>query len=72
MMAKTEGIELEPTYTAKTLSGLLHQVRSERQKGPTLFWNTFNSVDLSAMADRVEPRLLPEAFHRFFEGKVVE
>jgi hypothetical protein len=50
----------------------LHKVRSEGEKGPTLFLNTFNSVDLSPMADRVEPRLLPEEFHPFFEGKVVE
>ncbi len=72
LMAKTEEIELDGTYTAKALSGLLHQVRSEGEKGPVLFWNTFNSVDLSPMADRVEPGLLPEAFHRFFEGGLVE
>jgi D-cysteine desulfhydrase len=72
LMARTEGIDLDLTYTAKVLSGLLHKVRSEGEKGPTLFWNTFNSVDLSQMADRVEFRLLPEEFHRFFEGKIVE
>ena len=72
LMAKTEGIRLDLTYTAKTLSGMLHRVRSQGEKGPVLFWNTFNSVDLSQMADRVEPRLLPEAFHRFFEGRIVE
>jgi D-cysteine desulfhydrase len=72
LMARTEGIDLDLTYTAKTLSGLLHQVRSRGEKGPTLFWNTFNSVDLSAMADRVKPAQLPEEFHRFFEGKIVE
>jgi len=72
LMARTEGIDLELTYTAKTLSGLLHKVRSEGDKGPTLFLNTFNSVDLSPMADRVEPGLLPEEFHRFFQGKIVE
>ena len=72
LMAKTEGIDLDLTYTAKALSGLLHQVRSKEEKGPILFWNTFNSVDLSPMADRVEFRLLPEEFHRFFEGKIVE
>jgi D-cysteine desulfhydrase len=72
LMSRTEGINLELTYTAKTLSGLLHKVRSEGEKGPTLFLNTFNSVDLSPMADRVEPGLLPAEFHRFFEGKIVE
>jgi D-cysteine desulfhydrase len=72
LMARAEGIDLDPTYTAKTLSALLYSVRFEREKGPVLFWNTFNSVDLSLMADRVEFRHLPEEFHRFFEGKVVE
>jgi D-cysteine desulfhydrase len=72
LMARTEGIPLELTYTAKTLSGLLHQARNEAGKGPILFWNTFNSVDLSPMADRVEPGQLPAEFHRFFEGKVAE
>ncbi len=72
LMARTEGIDLDLTYTAKALSGLLHQVRSEGEKGPVLFWNTFNSVNLSPMADRVEPGLLPEEFQRFFRGGVVE
>jgi D-cysteine desulfhydrase len=72
LMARAEGIDLDLTYTAKTLSALLYSVRFEREKGPVLFWNTFNSVDLSPMADRVEFRHLPEEFHRFFKGKVVE
>jgi D-cysteine desulfhydrase len=72
LMAKTEGIGLDVTYTAKTLGALLHSVRAEGERGPVLFWNTFNSVDLSRMADRVEFLFLPEEFHRFFEGKVIE
>ncbi len=72
LMTKTEGIDLDLTYTGKTLSGLLHQARSIGERGPILFWNTFNSVDLSVMADRVKPAQLPEEFHRFFEGKVLE
>ena len=72
LMAKLEGIALDLTYTAKTLSALLYRVRMEREKGPVLFWNTFNGVDLSSMADRVEFTHLPDAFHPFFEGKLVE
>jgi D-cysteine desulfhydrase len=72
LMAKSDGIELDLTYTAKTLSALLYRVRSERERGPVLFWNTFNGVDLSSMADRVEFSHLPGEFHRFFEGKLVE
>ena len=72
LMTRSEGIGLDLTYTAKTLGGLLHRVRSGGEKGPVLFWNTFNSVDLSRMADRVEPSMLPVAFHRFFEGKIAD
>jgi hypothetical protein len=35
-----------------------------------LFWNTFNSVDLSSVAESLTFQALPEAFHRFFQGEV--
>jgi len=36
-----EGIELETTYTGKTLAGLIHFAK-EKGKGDLLFWNTHN------------------------------
>jgi len=62
----TEGIRLEPTYTAKTLAGLLEHGRRNTFRGPLLFWNTFNSADLSGRLAGVEPSDLPRPFHRFF------
>ncbi len=44
LMSRTEGISLDLTYTGKTLSGLLHQVRSAGEKGrassgtPSILW----------------------------------
>jgi D-cysteine desulfhydrase len=62
-----EGISLDLTYTGKAFGALVDHARAGRVNGPVLFWNTFNSVDLSAVAAGVDCRALPEAFHRFFE-----
>ena len=67
LMAETEGLKLDLTYTAKTLAGLRDYIQQGRCQGPVLFWNTFNSVDLSPTAQEVNPNELPPAFHRFFE-----
>ncbi|MFH1090948.1 MAG: pyridoxal-phosphate dependent enzyme [Pseudomonadota bacterium] len=66
-MARRQSIRLDLTYTAKTLAALLNFVRTGPGRGPLLFWNTYNSVDLSAVADKVDHRSLPREFHRFFE-----
>lgn len=66
-LAETEGIPLDLTYTAKTFGALLEHVKDDPEKGPVLFWNTFNSVDLAAFCNGVEYRSLPIGFHRFFE-----
>jgi D-cysteine desulfhydrase len=71
-MAENEGIPLELTYTGKAFGALLASVKSESSRGPVLFWNTFNSVDLSSTADNVRFQSLPGVFHRFFQGDVVE
>lgn len=66
MLEDTEGIPLEPTYTAKTLAGLLEHGRRKTFHGPLLFWNTFNSADLSGRLAGVEPSDLPRPFRSFF------
>jgi hypothetical protein len=66
-LAETEDIPLDLTYTAKTFGALLKHVKDEPEKEPVLFWNTFNSADLSSMGKGVEYRSLPKGFHRFFE-----
>jgi len=36
------------------------------RKGTVLFWNTFNSVDLSKAINSVNYKELPDKFHKFF------
>ncbi|MFX0207141.1 MAG: 1-aminocyclopropane-1-carboxylate deaminase/D-cysteine desulfhydrase, partial [Candidatus Hodarchaeota archaeon] len=69
IIKKTENISLETTYTGKTLAALLDQVKAAESKEPILFWNTFNSVDLSSVADQVQYQQLPPGFHYLFEEK---
>jgi 1-aminocyclopropane-1-carboxylate deaminase/D-cysteine desulfhydrase-like pyridoxal-dependent ACC family enzyme len=46
-----EGITLDLTYTAKTFSAVLdHCKRMAGRAEPTLYWHTYNSADLSALA----------------------
>lgn len=63
---ETEGIRLEPTYTAKTFASLLEYGRRNTFRGPLLFWNTFNSADLSGRLAGVRPSDLPRPFRKFF------
>ncbi len=66
IMADTEGIILDPTYTGKAFGALLNYLRTVSDAGPTLFWNTFNSVQFSPVADRDRHLHLPKPFHPFF------
>lgn len=59
------GITLETTYTGKAFAATLDLLRSA-PTGPILFWNTYNSCDLSREAAAVDPMDLPREFHRFF------
>lgn len=65
---ETEGIRLEPTYTAKTLASLLQHGRRGTFSGPLLFWNTFNSADLAGRLAGVKPEDLPRPLNKFFAG----
>jgi len=71
LMQDAEGIPLEVTYSGKAFAALVHSVGTTPAEKPILFWNTFNSVDLSPIARTIEPRMLPKPFHRFFEGEPV-
>jgi D-cysteine desulfhydrase len=71
LMSETEGIDLDLTYTSKTLAALLNYVKTEAIEGPILFWNTFNSVDLSPALEKAPYKALPRPFHRFFEDDAV-
>jgi 1-aminocyclopropane-1-carboxylate deaminase/D-cysteine desulfhydrase-like pyridoxal-dependent ACC family enzyme len=39
LLARTEGIFVDPIYTAKALAGLVARVRDGRLRGPVVFWH---------------------------------
>jgi 1-aminocyclopropane-1-carboxylate deaminase/D-cysteine desulfhydrase-like pyridoxal-dependent ACC family enzyme len=69
LMADLEGIQLETTYSAKCLAGLLRAAGDgEYRTSNLLFWNTFSSIDPAGGCKRVPDfHELPQPFHRFFD-----
>lgn len=67
LMRALEGIELDGTYTGKTLAGTLDYALSHLRDKVILFWNTYNSVDLSPEIEGLDYHRLPKAFHKYFE-----
>lgn len=66
-----EGLRLEGTYTGKTLAAVIADARSGVLQDKTaLFWNTYNSRDLSGAIADVNYHDLPRALHRYFEEDV--
>jgi len=67
LMREAEGIELDGTYTGKAFAGLSRMVREMNLQGKRLlYWHTLNSVKLHPW--KVDHRLLPAPFHRYFNG----
>ncbi len=70
LLAGSEDLALDLTYTAKTVAALLTLMQDGRLgEGPTLYWHTYNA--LPQPLPQPEPddyRRLPPAFHRFFEA----
>lgn len=63
------GIQLEGTYTGKTLAALL--AAAEKTSGKTfLFWNTLNSRPSPDGLETIDYRTLPTGFHSYFETPV--
>lgn len=67
LIEETEGIKLEGTYTGKTLAALIDYVKKSDLKDKVfLFWDTYNSVDLSHLVKDVNFENLPKPFHQYF------
>lgn len=68
LMYSLEKIELEGTYTGKTLAGALDYIKKNHLEDKVLlFWNTHNSVDLSHLIKNIDYHKLPPPFHEYFE-----
>lgn len=68
-----DGLKLECTYTGKTLAGALDFIhRNGLEKRPSLFINTYNSVDLYPTVSFQDYRALPEELHNYFESPLQE
>lgn len=63
------GIELDGTYTGKTLAALMDADRINVHKN-MMFWNTLNSRPAPESVGTVDYHELPQAFHHYFEHDV--
>ena len=71
LMRARAGIVMNGAYSAKAFSALLDDAEKGLLEGKTvLFWNTYNSRDLSATIADVDYHQLPRAFHCYFEEDV--
>lgn len=63
------GLDLEATYTGKSMAALLHDAALPQHRDATLmFWNTYNSSPLPEVpAEAVDVRKLPGEFLRYFD-----
>lgn len=68
---KDENINLEGTYTGKTLDALITDVKKEKLINETiLFWNTYNSINLVNKIKNIDFHLLPKKFFYYFKNDV--
>ena len=71
LLAKSEGIWLEGTYTGKTMAALIDQVnRHNTGREVILFWNTYNARDFSHAIKGTDYHQLPRGFHQYFHEEV--
>ena len=71
LVHRETGIVLNGAYTANAFAAVLADADRGVLQGKTvLFWNTYNSRDLSALTAQADYRQLPQAFHRYFEEEV--
>lgn len=67
IMKETENIDLDGTYTGKTLAALVADARNNQLKNKTvLFWNTLNAHEQSAPAKDSDWRDLPRSLRKYF------
>jgi 1-aminocyclopropane-1-carboxylate deaminase/D-cysteine desulfhydrase-like pyridoxal-dependent ACC family enzyme len=70
-IAADAGLHLEGTYTGKALAAMLAHGRSGRLEGKTvLFWNTYSSVDISALVAGADVSRVPARLRGYFTAEL--
>lgn len=65
-MTSQEAVPLEPTYTAKTMAGLLAMCTAGELRGPVLYWHTYDARMAGERAfGPADYAALPREFRRF-------
>ncbi len=59
---------LDPTYTGKTMAGLISDTSRNPPSGPVLYWSTLSSVDLGPILDGASTRNLPRTLRKLFRS----
>ncbi|MBU1043655.1 MAG: pyridoxal-phosphate dependent enzyme [Candidatus Omnitrophica bacterium] len=71
IIKRKTGIILNGTYSAKAFSAIFDDADRKILNGKTvLFWNTYNSRDLSKITAGIDYHNLPKEFHWYFEEDV--
>lgn len=69
---ETTGIKLETTYSGKAFACMFDYIKNGKISGPVLFWNTYNSVDLTHIVkEHHDFTRLPKSFHKFFHENLI-
>ena len=68
LVAKSEGIKLDGTYTGKTMAAIINHFKYHGKKNEvTLFWHTYNARDFLDTIKEIDYRQLPQSCHCYFE-----
>lgn len=70
LAGRLAGLGLDPTYTAKTMAGLIDDVRRRPPDGPVLFLSSLSSAALAPLLAGAGPDRLPPALRALFSGPV--
>lgn len=57
---------LDPTYTGKTMAGLMADTSRNPPRGPVLFWSTLSSADLTPLLAAASPSTLPRSLRHLY------
>jgi hypothetical protein len=68
LVAKSEGIKLDGTYTGKTMAAIINHFKYHGKRNEViLFWNTYNARDFLDTIKEIDYHQLPKTCHCYFE-----